>query len=108
MRTGRVALCRASGGRNCGKLRDAIDYRFSVGYLGIGTVAYQTMASLLPNAHLSPCEQASDTAYVQHTIAKNRDLTRGGKIYIPERADLGIEIDHEVLDSLTCEKLIIE
>lgn len=80
----------------------------SVRYLGIGTAAYQTMASLLPNAHLSPCEQVNDTAHVTHTVVKNRYLTKNGKIYIPDTAGLGIEIDEQMLDNLTREEWVIE
>lgn len=80
----------------------------SVRYLGIGTAAYQTMASLLPNSHLSPCEQVNDTAHVRHTVVRNRYQTRDGKIHIPDAAGLGVQIDLETLESLTREKRVIE
>jgi len=80
----------------------------SVRYLGIGTAAYQTMASLLPNAYLSPCEQVNDTALVKHTVVKERYQTRDGKIHIPSTPGLGIDIDHAMLEKLTLKKVVIE
>lgn len=77
-------------------------------YLGIGTVAYQTMASLLPNSHLSPCEQVNDTAHVKHTVVKHRYPTKEGKIHIPSSPGLGIEINHEMLEQVTLKKIVIE
>lgn len=77
-------------------------------FLGIATAAYQTLASLLPNSHLSPCEQVNDTAHVKHTVVKQRFQTRDGKIFIPDAPGLGIDIDHTVLDSVTCQKIVIE
>lgn len=77
-------------------------------YLGIGTAAYQTLASLLPNAHLSPCEQVNDTAHVRHTVVKQRYRTHEGKIHIPSKPGLGIEIDREMLDQVTLKKIVIE
>lgn len=77
-------------------------------YLGIATAAYQTLASLLPHAQLSPCEQVNDTAHVKHTVVKKRYETREGKIYIPSAPGLGIDIDQQMLERLTTQTVVVE
>ena len=68
-------------------------------YLGSGSAAYQTLASVLPLD--APCEQQfSATRGRLSAIASPYEL-RDGNYYITDAPGLGIEVDTDLLDDLT-------
>lgn len=79
----------------------------SVRYLGFGTAAYQTLASLLPGQP-AICEQVNDDDYVKKLAIQTPYETREGKIFIPPSPGLGVEPHWENLESLTLDKLVFQ
>jgi L-alanine-DL-glutamate epimerase-like enolase superfamily enzyme len=77
----------------------------SVRYLGFGTAAYQTLASLLPGQP-AICEQVNDADYVKKLAIRTPYETRDGKIFIFPSPGLGVEPHWENLESLTLDELV--
>ena len=74
-------------------------------YLGPGSAAYQTLASVLPLA--APCEQQfSATRGRLSAIASPYEL-RDGKYHIPDAPGLGVEVDTDLLDDLTVRQEVL-
>lgn len=77
----------------------------STHYLGIGSAAYQLLASLVPGE--LPCEQVYVEVYGGQGIVADPFEISGGKILIPDRPGLGVEVDRDKLAS-TCKILHVE
>lgn len=74
-------------------------------YCGIGTAAYQTLSAVVPGRHL--CEQANTSEDVCQVAVRQEYRCQDGRIYISDAPGLGVEVDDEVLDSLTIERRVI-
>lgn len=76
-------------------------------YLGMGSAAYQTLASVLPDVQDAPCEQINDHDYVRNTVVKNPYKTRDGKIYISREPGFGLEVDQGKLNEMSMQEAVI-
>ncbi|MHC4871135.1 MAG: mandelate racemase/muconate lactonizing enzyme family protein [Planctomycetota bacterium] len=75
----------------------------SSNYMGIGCTAYQTLSSVLPID--MPCEQSSAK---KRSLVKEEYTLKDGKLIIPDKPGLGIEVDMEKLESCVVEKIEID
>jgi len=75
-------------------------------YLGPGTAAYQILSSVLPLE--APCEQVDIGVYGMSGIAEKPYTISGGKIFISDKPGVGIELNEEILEAITIEKMVIK
>lgn len=75
----------------------------SSGYIGIGNAAYQTLSSVLPSEQ--PCEQTNTSDDNRRSVVAKPYHTEDGRIHIADAPGLGIEVDTDLLEEMTTEKV---